>query len=89
MRGVLGLHPAGLAAMVVAPGAALALRLLVLGLRRAHVTAVTWPTLAWLRSGLPIRSEEVVACEVPAIDDRALRRGAGRYLRAASNIHTS
>eukprot|EP01043_Picozoa_sp_COSAG02_P000388 COSAG02_NODE_7_length_64539_cov_120.393482_21_plen_132_part_00 len=75
--------------MVVAPGAALALRLLILGLRRAHVAAVAWPTFTRLRSGLSIRSEEVVACEIPAIDDRALRRGAGSRLRAATNIHTS
>lgn len=70
--------------MVKAPGATLALRLLFLGLSRAHLTAVAWPTRTRLWKRFPAPSKEVIPCQVPAFDDRALRAARGCCRRRAA-----
>ena len=70
--------------MVKAPGATLALRLLFLGLSRTHLTAVAWPTRTRLRKRFPAPPKEVIPCQVPAFDDRALRAARGCCRRRAA-----
>lgn len=70
--------------MVKAPGATLALWLLFLGLSRAHLTAVAWPTRTRLWKRFPAPSKEVIPCQVPAFDDRALRAARGCCRRRAA-----